>query len=430
MRKIWLTLAVILAAALSAGLAGAEEASSINAGCAFSVRGATRKQIRTLTDDKYSTYISIRAGGEIGIDLKGQAAGSILLQFYDRPTQTEVRALVGQEWVTVAARGAYLSDWVELPEGAASLKVVNTSRARLMMAELTVFGTGDRPDRSPEWQDCGKADLMVFACHPDDELLWLGGLLPTYAGERGLSVMVVYAVPSTPVRRLELLDGLWHCGVTNYPAFMNLPDRRSNTLAAAYKHWSKNRMCQMETGFIRQYRPEVVVTHDLNGEYGHGGHRAVADTVRLSVGYAADASRYAASAGEYGTWQVKKLYLHLYAENQIQLDWHTPLARFGGRDGMTVATEALAMHRSQVANGWAMEEGGACDNTLFGLCLTAVGPDEAGDDLFEHILPGRQSNEPEDDPLEYEDLTDAEWPEATDLTEDDITETIDLTEDT
>ncbi len=144
-------------------------------------------------------------------------------------------------------------------------------------------------------------------------------------------------------------------------------------------------MCRLETGFIRQYRPEVVVTHDLNGEYGHGGHRAVADTVRTSVQYAADASRYADSAREYGVWQVKKLYLHLYAENRIRMDWHVPLSRFGGRDGMTVATEALDLHRSQVANGWAMEEGGSCDNSVFGLYFTAVGPDEAGGDLFEHI---------------------------------------------
>lgn len=329
----------------------------------------------------------MRAGGEIAIDGKGQTLGSVTLQFYDRPTETEILAKVGDEWVSAGVRGKYLSDWVELPEGAAAVRLVNTSGARMMMAEVTVFGTGDRPDKSPEWHDCVKADLMVVACHPDDELLWLGGMLPTYAGERGLEVMVIYGVPSTPLRRLELLDGLCHCGVRCYPAFMNLPDRYCKTMTQAYKNWGKNKMHRLMTGYIRQYRPDVIVTHDLNGEYGHGGHRAMADTVCAAVALAADAGKYTDSAGTYGAWQVKKCYLHLYPEGQIRLDWHRPLTRFGGKDGLTVATEALAMHRSQTAHGWAMEDGGEMDNSVFGLYFTAVGPDERGGDLFEHILP-------------------------------------------
>ena len=385
MRKLWIGLLTLLALAFCFGAASAEKAVSVNASCDFAVKGASRKEIKALTDDSYKTYLTVRAGGEITVDGKGKALGSILLQFYDRATETEVLAQVGEVWISAGVRGEYLSDWLALPEGTKAVRIVNTSESRMMMAQVTLFGPGDRPDKSPEWHDCEKADLMVFACHPDDELLWLGGLLPTYAGERGLEVQVVYAVPSTPIRRLELLDGLCHCGVTCYPAFINLPDKRSTTLSGAYKHWNKNRMCKMETAFIRQYRPEVVVTHDFSGEYGHGGHRAVADTVRLSVGYAADSAKHTDSVKTYGTWQVKKFYVHLYAENRIRLDWHVPLTRFDGRDGMTVATEALDLHRSQVANGWAMEEGGACDNSLFGLYLTTVGPDEAGNDLFEHI---------------------------------------------
>ena len=134
--------------------------------------------------------------------------------------------------------------------------------------------------------------------------------------------------------------------------------------------------------------PYVIVTHDLKGEYGHGGHQAIADTVCRAVSFAADPASFPDSAKAYGAWQVKKCYLHLYGEGQIRLNWHLPLTRFGGRDSLTVATEALAMHRSQVAHGWAMEDGGEMDNSVFGLYFTAVGPDERGDDLFEHISVG------------------------------------------
>ena len=77
--------------------------------------------------------------------------------------------------------------------------------------------------------------------------------------------------------------------------------------------------------------------------------------------------------------------VHLYAEQQLKLDWHVPLTAFDGKDGETIATEALACHVSQMKHGWAMEEGGDNDNTLFGLYATTVGPDVLGNDLMENI---------------------------------------------
>ena len=393
--RVWMRMALLalLVTLLSVTAAAAERAVSVGKSCRITASGASRKELGALTDGRYSTYLKVRSKGEIIADGKGKALGSVLLQFYDRPTKTEVWAKTdGGDWTFVAERGQYLSDWVELPEGTGAVKIVNTDKSRLFMAELTVYGTGDRPENSPEWVTCGKCDLMVVACHPDDELLWLGGLLPTYAGERGLQVQVIYAVPSTPIRRLELLDGLWHCGVKAYPDFFNLPDVYAKKLKAMYSRWGKNKMHRLMTGFIRRYQPDVLVSHDLNGEYGHAGHQAVADTVKVCVGYAADPEKFTASAKEYGVWQVQKCYLHLYGEGKIRLDWHRPLSAFGGKDGMTVAKEAMALHRSQVKHGWAIEEGGPCDNTLFGLVYSAVGPDEKGDDLFEHI--GAEDDEP------------------------------------
>ena len=96
---------------------------------------------------------------------------------------------------------------------------------------------------------------MLLVAHPDDELLWFGGLLPTYAGDRHLAVEVVYAVPATPVRRLELLDGLWTCGVTAYPELLHMRDARSDTLEGQYKKWSKTAFYDKVTDAIRRYRP-------------------------------------------------------------------------------------------------------------------------------------------------------------------------------
>ena len=81
---------------------------------------------------------------------------------------------------------------------------------------------------------------------------------------------------------------------------------------------------------------------------------------------------------------VKKLYVHLWEENQVRYDWLKPLPFFGGKDGLTVATEALAFHVSQTKKGWQMEDGGPYDNALFGLQYTVVGQD-TGLDMMENV---------------------------------------------
>ncbi len=383
MRRSWALLLAALAL-LAAGTAGAEP-ENLNPVCAFRTLDGGKLKAEAFTDGDYKTYVKLSGGKGILADGKGAALGSVLLQFYDRPTAVEVWAETAEGWTLAGTRGAHLSDWVALPEGTTALRVVNTDRARLFLAELTVFAPGERPDKSPEWVDLDKADLMAAVCHPDDELLWFGGLLPTYAGERGLRVQVVYAVPSTPERRLELLDGLWHCGVKAYPSFLGLADNYTKTARQAWDKWGKNRMEKLYVEQLRRYKPEVLVTHDFKGEYGHGGHQAVAGSATKAVKAAADRRKYAALRKRYGVWQVKKCYVHLYDQNTVVLDWHVPLDAFGGKDGLTVAEEALALHRSQTSRGWKMEDGGECDNSRFGLWFTAVGKDEAGDDLFEHI---------------------------------------------
>ena len=67
----------------------------------------------------------------------------------------------------------------------------------------------------------------------------------------------------------------------------------------------------MVTEWIRRFQPDVLLTHDLQGEYGHGAHRACADAVMHCVEYAADAKKYPRSVQRYGTWDTPKCYIHL-----------------------------------------------------------------------------------------------------------------------
>lgn len=362
----------------------ADEAKDVTADCTF-LRKTQQVDFTPMTDRKYATYFTMNPGRVVEIHAK-EALSGVYLQFFDSLLPMEVQAEQAGQWQTVAMTdGKYLTAWIPLPEGTQKIRVINPNKDRVYLAEITLFGAGERPARVHQWQDLDKADLMLLVTHPDDELLWFGGLLPTYAGERDLRVQVVYLVPSVGYRRLELLDGIWHCGVEAYPIFCHMHDKRAPNLTDQYKLWNKDHLLGKVVGAIRQVQPEVLVTQDEKGEYGHGAHRACADACKLAFTLAADPAQYPDSAAQYGAWQVKKLYLHLYKENQLRMDWRAPLSAFDGKDGLTVATEALAFHVSQTAHGWAMEEGGQYDNALFGLYASTVGPDVNKDDFMENI---------------------------------------------
>ena len=383
MKKMLLLLLLFL---LLGASAQAEEAREITGECTF-VRKTSQVNFKPLLDRNYTTYYTMNQRRTVEIQAQEEIS-CVYLQFFRHPNPLDIQVEQAGEWIPVASTdGLYLTAYIPLPEGTEKVRLVNNSGKQVAVAEVTLFGAGEKPKRIPEWEAPGKADLLLVSTHPDDELLWFGGLLPTYAGEQDLAVQVAYLVPSMGNRRLELLDGLWHCGVERYTLFLEMQDKRGNSLNAQYKLWNKNTLLKKVVAAIRQVQPEVIVTQDEKGEYGHGAHRACADACKLAVTLAADAGKYKDSVKEYGVWQAKKLYLHLYPEGQLRFDWRAPLAAFDGKDGLAVATEALDFHKSQILGGWKMEEGGEYDNALFGLYYSAVGEDVNKNDLMENIPP-------------------------------------------
>ena len=256
----------------------------------------------------------------------------------------------------------------------------------MQISEVTLFSDGTLPENIHEWQPpVKKADLLVVSAHCDDELIFFGGTIPYYAGERKLAVQVVYMANGDRARVDEALDGLWHAGVRNSPVFLPCKDVYTETLRLALLNWGEEETTGELVGLIRRFRPEVIVSHDLEGEYGHGAHRATAYCVQQAVPLAADNAAYPGSAETYGVWQAKKLYLHLYPENQITMNWNQPLEAFDGKTALEVANEAYHMHVSQLDYHKNVYGNGKYSSLLFGLAFSAVGQDAAKNDFFEHI---------------------------------------------
>lgn len=276
----------------------------------------------------------------------------------------------------------YVNSYLPL-EGLSHFRIALQSGEKILLSEIALLGEGEIPSWVQDWKDFeGKADLMVITAHADDEILFFGGTIPYYAAEQGKKVIVCYMTKQTPCRRNELLDGLWLCGVREYPDLGIFPDGKNYSLGDNDAFWGKKKIEQYVTALFRKYQPDVVVTHDVKGEYGHGAHRSTSAAAMKAVELAADGA-YAPETGE--AWQVKKLYLHLYKENEIIMDWRKPLEAFGGLTAHDVATAAFDCHASQKSNGLIVQDWGQYANNRFGLYFSSVGADIEKQDFFENI---------------------------------------------
>ena len=391
--KKWL-IALLTLLALSLSVAFAAEANDITEDCKFKVCSSGRKYT-LMTDKKYTSYWESNKIKTPWIAItapEGKPIAGLYVCFGNMPESWEIQTSDdGKDWFTaVPGDTRFLHAYIALPQPAQHVRLAVTSEKKtaLRINDLFVLSEGDLPDWVQVWQPTEeKADILFLSTRPDDELIFFGGAIPTYAVEQQRKVVVAYFSRSNTTRSSELLNGLWHMGVRTYPVIGNFKDSYAKNLKAAYKTaGGKDKVNEWIVGLYRQYKPEVVVTQDTNGEYGHKQHMMIADAAQNCIALAANEDEFTASTIAYGTWQVKKLYLHLYPENQITFDWTVPLKSMNGATGIELAEEAYTLHKTQASSGMSVTETGTkYDNRVFGLAFTTVGEDVRKDDFLENI---------------------------------------------
>ena len=378
-------LLLLLAALLLPCAALADGAEDITSQCGVNNREYNRHAPEDIRDGDYITFYT---GSAVTITApEGKMIGGLQLKWRTIAMPgVIVKAQVNGDWVEILRDGPnYAAQYIVLPEAYETVRIT-AQKGKLELCEIAVLTPGDAPAHIQVWRDAPeKVDMMLFSTHPDDEVLWFGGLLPYYAGDQGKDVLVINAVYAHYYRRQELLASLWTCGVDIYPVMLGYPNQQ-DAVNEVIREWEvKNRQPKDKmVALIRQYEPDVVVLHDVDGEYGHTAHIAFSWLGQQGVTRAADPAEHPASAQEWGVWDVPKTYIHLYPENQLFMDWHLPLAAFDNKTGLEVAAEGFACHVTQQER-WQVMSGGEWDNALFGLWRTNVGPDIAQDDMFENI---------------------------------------------
>lgn len=395
MKKYLTGLFVTLLLLCASSMALAAEAVDITDQCKFKVAYTDRKYTQ-MTDKKYTSYWESKSVMNPFIAMsapEGQTIAGVYICFGNMPSSWEVQVSDdGQDWFkAVEGDTRFLHSYVQLPEPSRHVRVIVSSDKKytLRVNEIFALSEGELPDWVQVWEPTWeKADILFISTHPDDELIFFGGAIPTYAAEMQRRVVVAYFSRSNTTRSSELLNGLWHMGVRNYPVIGEFRDSKAKNLTEAYKNaGGKSAVNEWFVGLYRQYKPEVVVTQDVNGEYGHSQHKLVSEAALNAIEIAADEDQYTDLTVAYGTWEVRKFYRHLWAENQIVFDWDVPLASMNGYTGLELADEAYRVyHKTQAASGFSvMETGREYDNRVFGLVYSTVGEDVEKNDFLENI---------------------------------------------
>ena len=357
--------------------------------CKFS---CTQKSVsaKTMTDDSLKTSVILADKTELIYTWSDHVPADALYLFsFSRPDAFRITQWdgAGNMLSEEEVKPSRMCLSYPLKEGCRKVTVHCVGRCKVN--SFQIFGEGNAfPQQvvywtEPETRD--HCDLMLVSTHFDDEILMMGGVLPIYAGEQKRDCVVVYMKGTDKIRKLEAIQGLWEMGVRREPVCLScssdsLQKALDNDAAGVFEKDNLERLVAL----LRRYRPLVVVTHDVNGEYGHESHVKTSALVRRAVELASDPSYDPESAAQYGVWQVQKEYIHLWKENPLELDTRSPLPHMGNRSAYAIAEKAFTYHKTQQKN-WSVK---ATDAKYpigsFGLYFTAVGPDSGVNDMFEN----------------------------------------------
>lgn len=387
MKRWILGICILLCVLLWCVPAAAEEAAAedYTRSCRI-VIGDGKEKTTKLLDKNVDSALKIAAGTTVSVSWDDKVkADRLCLQW------KELR-----EGITVTefdAEGTELGASVlpMLPENICPLAeqtrsvVISGGESEMLLSCVRVYGAGELPDPFHEWIETPKnLDYLLISTHPDDDVLFMGSVIPIYGAERGYTGTIAYVTCGKRVRMSEAQNGAWAMGLRYRPLFWGFPDVGMDADKKRKATFVYDEVLLKTVQTYREYRPLVVFAQDENGEYGHWQHVLTSKAAVEAFTLAADPSYDPASAEAFGIWQVQKLYLHLYRENEIILPPNEPLSAFDGKTAWQVAKIAYQKHESQQHLGFKVHRYGDARNPFnqFGMILGAV---KAGNDIFANI---------------------------------------------
>lgn len=374
-----------------------------------------------LTDNNENSYITIKNTDIISISSDEEIKGLYII--YELSSKQGTITIDNKN--IAIGENNFLHDYINLENNNSKELTINYNED-VKIGEIYILSKGELPEYVEVWNSPldNNADLLLLSTHSDDEQLFFLGLLPTYVA-KGANVQVVYFVNhfDNPKRLHEQLHGLYTVGIRNYPIMGIVPDAYSESLNGAINNIEKANLTVDDTinfqvEMIRRFKPSVVVGHDEQGEYSHGQHILNTHVLKIALEKTNDDTYHLDSYEKYGLWDVPKTYIHLYKENQITMDYDTPLEYFNGKTAYEVSKEGYSKHNSQQWTWFTKWIKGSNNQYTkstdiktyspneFGLYRSLVGEDIQKNDMFENLIYRKDQVKDEDIKEEIKDIID------------------------
>ena len=387
MKKRWLIglMAVLLCLLPAAARAeNGQKAKDYTKRCSIDC-GSIRDATRHLLSDFVTDYVTFPAQASVKASWTDEYPAAYLgLQWFAPVEGVTVRAFDGNGQLLKEETLRPYPESVILLDAQTRSVTVTAGEAGMDMSQLRIFGEGTLPDPYHLWQDTPEQlDYLLISTHPDDDVLYLGSIVPIYGAEQGYVGTIAYVTSNPRGRVTEAENGAWEMGLRYHPLFMGFLDISQAATAQQKAQFDYDELVRDTVRLYRQYHPAVVFAQGEKGEYGHWQHILSSQAAVEAFDLAADPAYDPDSVASYGTWQVQKLYLHDYGENKLRLDGNAPLAAFDGTTAWKVAQKAFKKHVSQVKyNFYVMRDDQNHAFNRFGMIKGVV---EAGDDAFANI---------------------------------------------
>lgn len=171
--------------------------------------------------------------------------------------------------------------------------------------------------------------LMAVHAHPDDET-FAGGIFGRYADEGARTVLVTCTLGEEgeivdptmdadairprlgEVRTAELRCSVEALGIERLHLLgyrdSGMVDTPANANPLAFTNVDVEAAARRLVALVRAERPQVLITYDEHGGYGHPDHIMAHRIATIAYESADDTARFPVQPGEAGPWQPSKLY--------------------------------------------------------------------------------------------------------------------------
>ncbi len=211
--------------------------------------------------------------------------------------------------------------------------------------------------------------ILCVQAHPDDETIWTGGTLARHCAAGGEADVLTTTWAAGRPRHLELVDALAALGLPRPPIMLGYADGGVPDSAAlpALVQAPFDEAVAALTGHVRSLRPDIIITTDAYGIYGHPDH---IHTHRMCLAAAEAAAEQHLYPDAGAPWQVSSLYFVTVSQSRSQRAWQQVMASREGeadpafgfgtpdsridvavdvRDFLAVKWRALQAHRTEFA---------------------------------------------------------------------------------